>query len=91
MTQGDTDPFWASRFPTRAPPNPPQIDLAQFCAERRSRQAIVANLFVIEAQPIEPADHHRFWRGIVNAALWSLPFWALAAAVIAVKFYGWMG
>ena len=91
MDQNPRDDYFSLQYPRQAPPNPPQIDFAQFCAERRSRQAIVANLFVIEAQPIEPADHHRFWRGIVNAVLWSLPFWALAAAVIAVKFYGWMG
>jgi hypothetical protein len=73
MRTNTHDDFWEVRYPVKAPPDPP--DFAQFCANRRARQAVVANLFVPAARAIEP-DPLKAARGIGNAIKFVMWFYA---------------
>jgi hypothetical protein len=73
MNPNTVDRWFPDHYPVKAPPNPP--DFAQFCADRRARQAVVANLFVPETRAIEP-NPLKAARGIGNAIKFVMWFYA---------------
>ena len=83
------DDFFSSQYPRQAPPNP--TDFAQFCAERRARQHIVANLFVPEPREIEPVqDLRTSGRGIATAVAAGLTIYGVLYVVWLVVQARWL-